>query len=166
MSIRTLPKRSEIPIEHTWNAESVFASAAEWEAQFAGVLEQIRGLSPFHGHMGDSAASLADWLAAVDRLNADIDKLRVYASMSRAVDTTNQQAAERFDRSRGLNAQALAATAFAEPELLAIGFDTLRRTSRSGLVSSALILPCAKSIGSPAAVCAGANCRSASVRMP
>ena len=86
MNTPTIPKRSEIAIEHTWNAESVFASAAEWEAQLARVMEQLRGISSFHGRLGDSAAALADWFAALDELNAGADKLYVYGTMLRAAD--------------------------------------------------------------------------------
>jgi oligoendopeptidase F len=43
------------------------------------------------------------------------------------VDTNDQGALADNDRATGVYTRAIAATAFAEPELLAIGFDTLRR---------------------------------------
>ena len=47
--------------------------------------------------------------------------------MQHDVDTANQAAAARNARAEALQAQLLAALAFAKPELLAIGFDTLRQ---------------------------------------
>ncbi|HET9588278.1 MAG TPA: oligoendopeptidase F, partial [Anaerolineales bacterium] len=53
-------------------------------------------------------------------------KVRVYASMSSAVDATDQQAAAMSSRATSALAQASAATAFVDPELLAIGETKLR----------------------------------------
>jgi oligoendopeptidase F len=131
MSQTTVPARSEIALEHTWNAESVFASPDEWEQEFASVAAQLPALERFRGHLGDSPAALADWLAAADTLGARLGKLQVYAGMAYSVEATNQQSKSRYDRIRGLNSQALAAVAFAEPELLAIGLATLRGWMRA-----------------------------------
>jgi oligoendopeptidase F len=51
----------------------------------------------------------------------------VYASLTYSVDTNDQEAAARNDRARGVFGMTAAALAFAQPEMLAIGFDTLRR---------------------------------------
>ncbi|HEX5688621.1 MAG TPA: M3 family metallopeptidase, partial [Roseiflexaceae bacterium] len=126
MSQTTVPTRSEIAREHTWNAESVFATPDDWEREFADVAALLPALDRFRGHLGDNPATLADWLATADTLGARLGKLQVYGGMAYSVDATNQEAKSRYDRVRGLTSQALAAMAFAEPELLAIGFPTLR----------------------------------------
>src|SRR5262245_3699102 len=126
MTNQTIPRRDQIPVEHTWNAESVFASADDWEAEFARVEAQIPGLARFRGRLGDGATTLAQWLAAADTLNTDLDKLHTYAVMGHAVDMADQQATARYDRFAGLSARAQAAMAFAEPELLVLGGETLR----------------------------------------
>jgi len=47
MSTQTVPERGAIALEHTWNAESVFPSAADWDAEFArvAVARQARSLA-------------------------------------------------------------------------------------------------------------------------
>ena len=125
-----VPPRSAIAPEHTWNTPSIFPSTAAWEAAFGRAAEHISRLGRFRGHLADGPTSLADWLEEIQGVHRALGQVVVYASMCRAVDTTDQEAAARFDRARGLQAQALAAAAFAEPELIGIGFDTLRRWVR------------------------------------
>jgi oligoendopeptidase F len=50
----------------------------------------------------------------------------VYAQLGHTADTTDQEAAARVDRARGLNARAASAMAFGDPEIVSIGFETLR----------------------------------------
>jgi oligoendopeptidase F len=70
---------------------------------------------------------LADWLQAQEEVLRELGKVGTYASNSYAVDTTNQETAARNDRATSLVAEVMASLAFAEPEMLALGFDTLRR---------------------------------------
>jgi oligoendopeptidase F len=125
MTTQTVPTRGEIALAHTWNAESVFPNSNDWEAEFARVTAQIADLARFHGHLGDGPDTLASWLELSDQLHRRLGQLYVYASMSHEVDTANQEASARYDRTIGLAARAQAAGAFAEPELLAIGQATL-----------------------------------------
>src|SRR5258706_3103061 len=131
MSMQTVPARNEIAIEHTWNAESVFPTAADWQAEFMRIAAQLPDLERFQGRLGDGPAVLADWFATVDQLRSDLGKLYVYASMAHEVDTTDQEASARSDRTIGLVARAQAAAAFAEPELLAIGPKTLQEWAQA-----------------------------------
>jgi oligoendopeptidase F len=126
----TIPARNEIPLEHTWDATSVFASDEAWEAEVSQLTEDLPTLARFQGHLGESPAALADWFATVEQVLRRLGKVYVYANMFHTVDTTDATATARHDRARGLYARAMAAMAFAEPELLAIGFETLRRWVR------------------------------------
>ena len=60
MTARSLPARSEVPRQYTWNAESVFSSWDDWEASFASVGTRLPDLAEFKGHLGDSPGALAD----------------------------------------------------------------------------------------------------------
>ncbi|HOG46419.1 MAG TPA: oligoendopeptidase F [Anaerolineae bacterium] len=123
----SIPPRSEVAREHTWNAESVYPSPAAWEAEYAAIAAALPGLARFQGRLGESAAVLADALAARDGLARRVGKLVFYARMSYSVDTADQAAAALQGRAMGLVGQARAAAAFVEPELLAIGQATLAR---------------------------------------
>jgi len=126
MAETTLPTRDEIAPEHTWNAPSVFSSPEDWESVFDDVVESLPSLKEFQGHLSDGPSTLADALDVFDNLTRRVGKVIFYAGMSHYVDTTDQEAVERFSKAQGLYGQTLAAMAFLDPELLSIGEETLQ----------------------------------------
>ena len=121
VATQAVPRRGEIAHEHTWNAESVFATPADWEAEYQAVSEAIPALSTFQGHLGDSPQKLADWLDTSEKLARRVSTVFFYARMSQAVETTNAQAASMVGQAGGLMSRFGAAVAFAQPEILALG---------------------------------------------
>jgi len=128
---QTVPARSEIPREHTWDVESVFPNDEAWSAELEALLNDLPTLARFRGHLGDDATTLADFFATSEALAMRAGKVMLYASMKHAVDTADQNAAALNDRARGLMARLGAALSFAEPEMLTIGFDKLRARTQS-----------------------------------
>lgn len=126
----TLRARNEIPSEHTWDEASVFATVEEWEGAFRQITDRLADVQRFAGHLADGPAVLADWFDAAQDLFRDVRLVTVYAQMGHTADTTDQDATARADRARGLMARAASAMAFGDPEIAAIGFDTLRRWLR------------------------------------
>ncbi|MDB5077337.1 MAG: oligoendopeptidase [Chloroflexi bacterium] len=127
MSTQRVPQRSEIAVKDTWDAASVFASFAAWEAEIDRISTLLPTLAAHKGHLGDSPAALADWLTIAEDVLVRTQRLYVYASMFFEVDTADQTAAAMRDRVIGLFAQVSAAVSFTEPELLEVGFETLRK---------------------------------------
>ena len=127
MSTATVPLRSEIPVEHTWDLASIFATPAEWETQLAALKARLPQAQAYAGHLGDSPAKLAEWLQVYQDLLRDTQRLAMYAFLDYSTDTGDQAAAARTGQANSLNAEVQAAIAFAEPELMGIGFATLRR---------------------------------------
>ena len=119
------PMRAEIPVVHTWNTDSIFASVADWKAAMETLKRQLAELSTYNGRL-QSPTILAEFLAKNEVMLRILGKVYVYASLTYSVNTNDQDAAGRNDQGRGWFGKAIAATAFAEPELLTIGFDTLR----------------------------------------
>ncbi len=124
---QTIPTRAEAAKEYTWNTESIFPTEAAWEAEAAAVTAALPELERFKGHLADGPQVLADYLAAAETVAHRLGKVVVYGGMGASVDMGDQAAQARSDQARGLAARAAAATAFAEPEMIGIGFDTLRR---------------------------------------
>ena len=87
-------------------------------------------LTRFQGHLGDSPAALADWFDALGAMYQRVGHLLFYALMSQAVETTDQEANAMAGQATGLMGRFQAAAAFAEPELLALGQQKLRRVDR------------------------------------
>lgn len=127
---RAVPPRNEIPPEYTWDVASIFPSEEAWEAEFTRLADQLPTLERFRGHLGEGPAVLADWLQAEEELFRSLGKVTLYASMMHNVDTANQPNKARQDRASGLLARAAATVSFAEPEILAIGADTLQQWMR------------------------------------
>ena len=125
MSEPRVPLRSEIPDRFKWNAPSVFESDDAWQAEFEAIVARLPDIERFKGRLGDGPTVLADALALIDELAERIGKVRVYASMNQAVDMRDQAATRRAGQAQALVARGQAATAYLEPELLAIGRETL-----------------------------------------
>jgi oligoendopeptidase F len=123
----TLRARAEIPVEHTWDVESVFPSDAEFSAELARVQAMLPELEGYRGRLGEAPAVLARFLAASERVSRAMDRIGVYSTMRSSVDASDEAAAALSDQSRSLGSQMQAALAFVEPELLGLGVETLRR---------------------------------------
>ncbi len=121
----TLPQRKDVPVEHTWDTTSVFESDAAWERAVEEAAAKLPELAKFQGRLSEGPTVLADWLEQVDEMYGLVGKIGTYAMMRFTVDTSDQEAAALNDRSRSLFAEFGAVTAFAEPEMLAIGTERL-----------------------------------------
>jgi len=117
--------REEIPERYKWNAPSVFPSWEAWEQEVAVLSEDLSDLSSFEGRLHKGPGVLADALDIVEALARRVGKVYVYALMNQAVDVRDQEAALATGKARGLFGKFLAQQAFLDPELLAIGKETL-----------------------------------------
>jgi oligoendopeptidase F len=122
----TLSPRCDVPVEETWDLQTVFPSVDAWKTTYREVESLLPGLSEYRGRLGESPKVLLDWFTAAERILRQVEKIYVYASLDASVDTTNQDATARQGQARSLVAGTMAACAFGEPEIMAIGFDTLR----------------------------------------
>lgn len=122
----TIPPRSEVPEETTWNAQALFVSDEAWEAAYKQVLDRLPKLESFRGQLDEGPDSILGALGLTSELLNEAEKLRVYAGFSYSVDTTNQEAASRNSKAQGLEAKVAAATAFLNPELIALGEERIR----------------------------------------
>jgi oligoendopeptidase F len=121
----TLPARNKVNPDYTWNAESVFASPKDWEAEVDNIITSLPELKKFKGRLGGSASVLADALQMQEDLLVRGERAYMYAGFSYSVDTTNQDGAAMADKARSMYGQLAAAVSFIKPELLEIGEETL-----------------------------------------
>jgi oligoendopeptidase F len=121
----TLPARDEVNPDYTWNAESVFATPKDWEAEVGNILADLPELKKFRGRLAESASVLADALSTQEDLMLRGERAYMYAGFYYSVDTTNQDGAAMADKARSMYSQLAAVVSFINPELLEIGQDTL-----------------------------------------
>ncbi len=124
--VKTLPKRSDVPREQTWDIEALYATPRDWEAEAGALTGAIHALSAHAGQLGDSPEALLAFLTENDALSLRLSRFMSYASMNASVDGTDSVAAARRDRASGIISQYSAASAFAQPELLALDEAKLR----------------------------------------
>jgi len=122
-----LPPRSDIPIEETWNLESIFTSIVEWEAALKEVENKLSEASTFQEKLADNPETLLKCLDFVEQIYRLATKVMVYGLLGSSVDTTDQDALARAGQSRAIMNRVGAAISFVEPELLAIEADTLQQ---------------------------------------
>ena len=127
MTQTTLLPRSEIPVEETWNLESIFPNIEAWEAGLKEAQALIPEIAKFQGKLSEGPGTLLKAFEAVETLQRKAMKVMVYAMLGSSADTTDQASLARGGQGQGTMVKAGAAAAFLEPELLAIGFDTLRK---------------------------------------
>jgi oligoendopeptidase F len=126
----TLPFRSEVPVEQTWDLASVFPTPEDWEAACSKLADMLPTLSAYQGLLDESPGILLEYIQLFQEAGTLMGKINVYASNAYAVDTLNQEAAARNGQARGLMAKFGAATAFFDPELVSFGFDKLRQWTK------------------------------------
>src|SRR5262245_39330677 len=105
MSQTSLPERSALRSEDTWNAASVFSSIAAWQTEYQQVQAQLPGFGQYRGRLGDGPAILAEALDALFQLSSRVDKLSMYASISASVDATDQEAVALVSKADTLRGQ-------------------------------------------------------------
>lgn len=123
---KSLPSRSEIPVEETWRLEDIFPTDDAWEQEFQQVKAMIPKLGEYKGRLGQSPQVLYEALQYQDEVSMRLGKLYTYAHMRYDQDTTNSFYQGLNDRAKGLYSEASSAMAFIVPELLSIDEAVLR----------------------------------------
>lgn len=121
----SVPPRAEVPVEHTADVASIFPTEQSWEEAYGAVVQDLPELERFRGHLSDGPVELLHGLETLEALFQRSSHLYVYASMVHNADMGDQAASGRNDQAEGLFARLLAASAFFDPEILAIGEDRL-----------------------------------------
>jgi oligoendopeptidase F len=125
-TVKSLPARSEIPVEDTWRLEDIFPTDEAWEQEFQEVKKMIPNILNYQGKLGESADVLYEVLQYQDELSMRLGKLYTYAHMRYDQDTTNSFYQGLNDRASNLYSEAASAMSFIVPEILSIDEDKLK----------------------------------------
>src|SRR2546426_4627105 len=110
--------RDKIADKHKWNLSDIYPSVAAWRAAKEKVAAQIPTLRSFQGKLASSAQTLADALEYSSRLDKELSRLYVYASMLADQDTRVSAHEGMQQEMVQLAADLGAAASFIEPEIL------------------------------------------------
>jgi oligoendopeptidase F len=117
--------RTKIPDKFKWNLADLYPSEEAWRTAKARVVAEIPELKSFRGSLGSSAARLADALEMLSRLNKELGRTYVYASMLSDQDTRVSKYQGMQQEMIQVGAQLGAEAAYIEPELLKVDRATI-----------------------------------------
>ncbi|WP_254766818.1 oligoendopeptidase F [Salinilacihabitans rarus] len=113
----SVPERSEVDREYTWDLESIYASDEDWEAAYEATAERVDDLAAYEGRTVEDAATLLAVLELRDDLMREVSTVFAYARMRSDEDTRDQEYQAMSARAQSLVADAQSAASFIEPEL-------------------------------------------------
>lgn len=113
-------KRSEVPIEQTWDLTALFSSHAEWEKELQAVSKDVNQVTYFKGKLTESAKNLFDGLSALENYQNRLILVDTYASLRSSADGSDP--ANQRDAAKVASALAKigAKLAFIQNELLSL----------------------------------------------
>ncbi|HYE84169.1 MAG TPA: oligoendopeptidase F [Clostridia bacterium] len=120
-----IPKRNEIPQEHKWRLEDIYASNDLWAKDYQKVKDMADKLSPYKEIMGDSAEKLLLCLNLSTEMTRVFEKVYVYAHMRSHEDSNNSLYQSLADRVDSLGVTVGSANSFITPGILAIPDEQL-----------------------------------------
>ena len=127
MDLTTIPERSEVPEEFTWDLRDIFPDDGAWSDEFQALMAAPAEIAAYAGTLGESAERLLDWLKLSDELGVRIEKLLGYASCKSDQDIADGVYQDMRSKAMACCVSIAGACAFATPELIAIPDATLDR---------------------------------------
>lgn len=122
-----VPTRDQVQESDTWNVADIFATDEAWETAFTDAQGRLADFARFEGQLGKSGAKLLAGLQLRDEVGLKFDHLYSYAARHRDVDLANSANQSRAQRIEGLYTEFSSATAFMEPEIVAISGKKLAK---------------------------------------
>src|SRR5215216_1070797 len=119
--------RAKIADRFKWNLADIYPTEAAWRAQKEKITAELPSLRQFQGRLGSSAQTLADALDLMYRLDKELSRLYVYASMSADEDTRVSSKHGMQQEMQQIYASFSAQASFVEPEILKTGGGTIDR---------------------------------------
>jgi len=115
--------RSEVPLEHTWKIEDLYASEADWQAEKQAVTEDIARIDAASAGWTDSAVDMKRLLDLVSSIQLRGARLYSYASHQSNTDLANTRFQAMLGEIRSGFVQLGAKLSFMRPDILALGAD-------------------------------------------
>ena len=119
-------KREEIPVEHTWATEDLYASDALWEEDLAVMIKDGKYLASFAGKLSN-AEDLYAFLHADEMADLRVGRLAGYCMRKGDEDTRNPVYQAMTGKFRSVMVKIGSDCSFATPELMAISDEDMER---------------------------------------
>jgi oligoendopeptidase F len=127
MESTTLLERKDVPIEETWDLDSIFPTVADWQAALKAVSDRIPELTQFQGRLSEGPQTMLSCINLMTELMRQAAKVMSYGSLGSATDANDQDALARMGQGTGLMHKMASVSSFIKPELMNLGIETLRQ---------------------------------------
>ena len=123
----TTLKRSEISAEYKWDLTDIYADWDAWQADYDKLQDLMDQYASLKGTLNSGPDALLKAFQLSDQLGILADKVYHYASLNRDVDSRNNDVAAKLQQVQILFSKFGTATAWFDPELLSIPWETLSK---------------------------------------
>jgi len=120
-----VPPRSEIPDQYKWHLEDIYTNDELWQQDFNTLKSSLKEITQYAGTLKNSSQDLLACLKERDELGIISGRLYAFARMHKDENTSDTKYQGMTGKLESLLAEAGAATAFIEPEILALPDETL-----------------------------------------
>jgi oligoendopeptidase F len=112
---------------YQWNLEHLFANVEAWNSERERLLAEFDKFAMYQGTLGDSSDALYAALRFYSDTYREVLKTYVYSSLESDEDLRDNDAMERNQLGEAMLARMREATAWMDPELIAVGKDKIDR---------------------------------------
>ena len=125
MVSKSIPKRSEVAPENTWNLQDLFETNEAWLAEYESLKAVPAQCAAFQGKLGESGETLLAFFRLQDELSLRLNALYGYANCAADVDTADSVYQDLRSKAGSVLVAISSAAAFSTPEIMAIPEETL-----------------------------------------
>jgi oligoendopeptidase F len=119
--------RAKVADKYKWNLADIYPSDAAWRAEKERIVAEVTRLRDYRGKLGSSPQTLADALELMSRLDKELSRLYVYASMQSDLDTRASGPHGMQQEMQQAYANFAAEASYIEPEILKVGAAKIER---------------------------------------
>ncbi len=118
-------KRSEVPVENTWNLADMFENDDAWLKEYEALKEMPAKIAEYNGKLGESAKTLLAFMRLDDEIGERLGMLYGYANCKGDEDTANGFYQDFRGKAMGTYVAISGAASFSTPEIMSIPEETL-----------------------------------------
>ncbi|MDF2670998.1 MAG: oligopeptidase PepB, partial [Paenibacillus sp.] len=127
-------KRTEVPVEHRWKIEDLFADQKKWDKEYEEVKALLKQITQFEGKLNDEQA-VKQCFTLEDKISLHMERLYVYANMKHHEDMADSTYQALSEKSKKLHVDVGEALSFITPEILALPEEKLQQFIASSELS-------------------------------
>ncbi len=128
--VKSLPLRSEVSVEETWNLNDLFKTEEDYEVAIHNLEKEVKKYTEtFQGKIVDVTSAI-EALKGYERIAANIVPISTYTNLAMSTDQTNDEAQMRASKFGSISAKISSQLSFINSELLALPTDVLEEAMK------------------------------------